>query len=87
MLFSLFWKRITKEGAIAGMITGGVSVFLWEFVFTKFLASKIAFFGIYELLPAFILASIAIVVVSLLTKAPEKEIVDDFETVKSGKID
>ncbi len=87
MLFSLFWKRITKEGAIAGMITGGVSVFLWEFVFTKFLASKIAFFGIYELLPAFILSSIVIVVVSLLTKEPDGEIIAEFEKAKKGEID
>ena len=87
MLFSLFWKRITKEGAIAGMITGGVSVFLWEFVFTKFLASKIAFFGIYELLPAFILSSVVIVVVSLLTKEPDAEIIDEFEKAKKGEIE
>jgi sodium/proline symporter len=87
MLFSLFWKRITKEGAIAGMITGGVSVFLWEFVFTKFLASKIAFFGIYELLPAFILSSIVIVVVSLLTKEPDGEIIAEFERAKKGEIE
>ena len=83
VLFALFWKRTNKWGALAGMVVGGVMIFVWKYVIAKLGGV----FAIYELLPAFILASIAIVVVSLLTKAPEKEIVDDFETVKSGKID
>lgn len=81
VLFALFWKRTTKGGALAGMITGGALVFLWKFVIAK--AGGV--FAIYELLPAFILACIAIVVVSLLTKKPEKEITDTFEAVKAGK--
>ena len=58
-------------------------IFVWKYAIAKLGGV----FAIYELLPAFILASVAIVVVSLLTKAPEKEIVDDFEAVKSGKVD
>ena len=81
VLFALFWKRTTKGGALAGMITGGALVFLWKFVIAK--AGGV--FAIYELLPAFILACVAIVVVSLLTKKPEKEITDTFEAVKAGK--
>lgn len=78
MLFSLFWKRTTQKGAVAGMITGGVMVFVW-----KLLLNPIGgVFAIYELLPAFILSSIAIVVVSLLTKEPEKDIIETFEKVK-----
>jgi sodium/proline symporter len=87
MLFSLFWKRVTKEGAIAGMLTGGLSVFAWEFLCTKLLASKIPFFGIYELLPAFVLSSVVIVVVSLLTKEPSAEILDEFERARKGEIE
>ena len=83
VLFALFWKRTTKWGALAGMVSGGVMIFVWKYVIAKLGGV----FAIYELLPAFIIASIAIVVVSLLTKAPEKEIVDDFEAVKSGKVD
>jgi sodium/proline symporter len=83
VLFALFWKRTTKWGALAGMVSGGVVIFVWKYVIAKLGGV----FAIYELLPAFIIASIAIVVVSLLTKAPEKEIVDDFEAVKSGKVD
>ena len=87
MLFSLFWKRTTREGAIAGMVTGGVSVFVWKLVLNQFLSDTIPFFGLYELLPAFILSSIAIVVASLLSKEPDKEIVDEFEKVKRGEVE
>ncbi len=81
MLFSLFWKRINKAGAIAGMIGGGSMVFLWKLVISKLGGV----FAIYELLPAFIFSSICIVVVSLVTKAPSKEIQDDFDAVRSNK--
>ncbi len=83
MLFSLFWKRTTRWGALAGMISGGSMVFIWKFCISK-LSSVWSGFGIYELLPAFIFSSICIVVVSLLTEKPSKEIEEDFEAVKSG---
>ena len=84
MLFSLFWKRTTKEGAIAGMLTGGVMVFVWKLVLNGL--TDIKFFDIYELLPAFILSSIAIVVASLLSKKPSAEIEAEFdEAVKMTK--
>ena len=83
MLFSLFWKRINKAGAIAGMISGAGMVFLWKLV----ISTLGGVFAIYELLPAFIFSSICIVVVSLLTKAPSKEIEEDFEAVRQGKIE
>lgn len=87
MLFSLFWKRTTRAGAIAGMVSGAVSVFVWKLVLKEFLAASIPFFGIYELLPAFIISSIAIVVASLLSKKPEKEIEEEFEKAKKGEIE
>lgn len=79
MLASLFWKRSNKYGAIAGMIVGGVMVFLWKFVISKLGGA----FAIYELLPAFVAASIAIVVVSLCTAKPEKEIISEFDAVSA----
>jgi len=79
MLVSLFWKRSNKWGAIAGMITGGIMVFAWKFGISKLGGA----WEIYELLPAFIAATIVIFAVSLLTKAPEKEITDEFEQVKA----
>ena len=79
MLFSLFWKRTTRAGAIAGMLSGGAMVFIWNYL-VKPLGGM---FGIYELLPAFIVSCIFIVVVSLITKAPSKEILDEFELAKT----
>lgn len=79
MLFSLFWKRCNYQGAIAGMITGAATVFIWKYL----VAPLGGILAIYELLPAFVVSSIFIVVVSLCTKAPEKEIVEEFESVNA----
>ncbi len=81
MLFSLFWKRTTQAGAIAGMVGGAGMVFLWKLVISGLGGA----FAIYELLPAFLFSSICIVLVSLLTKAPSREVEEDFEAVKAGK--
>ena len=70
MLFSLFWKRTTRAGAIAGMVGGAGMVFLWKLVISKLGGA----FAIYELLPAFIVAAVAIYVVSLVTPKPGAEI-------------
>ena len=83
MLFSLFWKRTNKAGAIAGMVSGAGMVFLWKLVISKLGGA----FAIYELLPAFIFSSICIVAVSLLTKKPSAEIEADFEAVRSGVVE
>ena len=83
MLFSLFWKRTTRVGAIAGMVGGAGMVFLWKLVISKIGGA----FGIYELLPAFIFSCICIVVFSLITKKPSKEIEDDFEAVRAGNLE
>ncbi len=83
MLFSLFWKRTTRAGAIAGMLSGAGMVFLWKLVISKLGGV----FAIYELLPAFVFSCICIVVVSLLTKKPSKEIEEDFEAARTGAVD
>lgn len=80
VLFALFWKRTNKWGALSGMVVGGVMIFVWKYV----IAPLGGVFAIYELLPAFILASISIVLVSLITEEPEKEIQDTFEKAKAG---
>lgn len=77
ILFALFWKRSNLHGAVAGMVSGGVMVFVWKYLVRPLGGA----WNIYELLPAFVFASVAIVVVSLLTKPPEKEITDEFDTV------
>ncbi|MCQ2559479.1 MAG: sodium:proline symporter, partial [Clostridia bacterium] len=77
VLFSLFWKRSNAWGALAGMISGGAMVFIWKFV----ISSLGGAWGIYELLPSFIISAILIVVVSLLTSPPSKEIEKEFDQV------
>ncbi|MEM5769226.1 MAG: sodium/proline symporter PutP [Bacillota bacterium] len=79
MLFSLFWKRTTIQGAIAGMLSGGISVFVWKLL----LRPMGGVLGIYELLPAFLISCIFIVVVSLHTKKPSAEIEAEFELAKT----
>lgn len=85
IILSLFWKRMNIAGALAGMITGGVSVVLWEMLFSGE-GAMIYNTGIYSLLPAFVLALIAVVVVSLnFGKAP-KNVDELFEKAKASKV-
>ena len=80
VLFALFWKRSNKWGALAGMASGGAMVFIWKYG----IARLGGVFAIYELLPAFIVACVAIVVVSLATAAPDQSVVEDFEAVRKA---
>ena len=75
MLFSLFWKRCNLAGALSGMVAGGVVVFVWKY-FVRPLGGA---FDIYELLPAFLVSCVVIVIVSLLTKAPDEAVIKEFD--------
>jgi len=77
VLLGLFWRRANKAGAVAGMLAGGIMIFVWKFGVRPLGGA----FNIYELLPAFIVAIVINVIVSLLTKAPSKEITDVFDSV------
>ncbi len=77
MLLALFWKRANRYGAIAGMLGGGIMIFVWKFM----IKPLGGIFGIYELLPGFIVGLLLCVVVSLLTPAPAREIVEEFESI------
>lgn len=79
VICSLFWKRTTLPGAIAGMVSGGAMVFIWKYL----IKPLCGVFGIYELLPAFLVGLAVMVIVSLCTKAPSKEITDEFDRVKA----
>lgn len=81
MLLCLFWKRTTYQGAIAGMLAGGVMVFVWN----GLIKPLGGVFGIYELLPAFVFSLVVIVVVSLCTPQPTSQIQEEFARVKAGK--
>lgn len=76
ILFSLFWRRMTLQGAISGMVVGGAADMLWFF-------QKGGIFDIYEIIPSFVLGSIAIVVVSLATKLPD-ELAAGFDEMKKA---
>lgn len=78
VLVSLFWKRGTYRGALAGMVAGGASVFVWKFL----IAPLGGVLGIYELLPAFLISLLVLVTVSLLDEAPAQEIIAEFEEMK-----
>ena len=78
VLLALFWKRSNMYGALCGMVAGGVMVFLWKFV----ISTLGGVFAIYELLPAFVIALVVNIVVSLITPAPSQEVQDTFEAVK-----
>lgn len=78
VLLALFWRRSNKWGALAGMISGGIMIFVWKFGIAKLGGA----FNIYELLPAFIIAGIINIIVSLLTPAPDREITKVFDEMK-----
>ena len=81
VLLALFWKRSNLQGALAGMVAGGVMVFIWKFAVRPMGGA----WNIYELLPAFIVGLVLNVIVSLLTPAPSREIQDEFEKVAAMK--
>ena len=78
VLCALFWKRCNWQGALAGMLCGGLMVFVW-----KYIVSPLGgVFGIYELLPAFLVSLAVCVVVSLVTPAPTEDILAEFDAAK-----
>ena len=72
ILISLWWKRMNKYGAMAGMLVGAATVLIWH---------QFGWFGLYEIVPGFLFGSVAIFAVSLLTKAPDEEIRETFDKV------
>lgn len=75
MLTSLYWRRTNKYGAIAGMLSGTATVLIWH----NLVKPLGGIFAIYELLPAFIVSLLFIVVISLLTPAPSAEVLHEFD--------
>ena len=77
VLMSLFWRRTTRNGVLAGIVVGGVTVLVWK---------QLALFGLYEIIPGFFFGLLAIYIVSLLDKEPSKEITDLFDAVERSNI-
>lgn len=74
-LCTLYWRRTNMQGALAGMLTGTAAVLVWH----NLVKPLGGVFGIYELLPAFVLSLVAIVAVSLLTAPPSEAVVREFD--------
>lgn len=74
ILISVFWNRMTRNGALAGMLVGAFTVIIWK---------QAAWFGLYEIIPGFLFSSIAIYCVSLCNKKPVQKILDRFEQSKT----
>ena len=77
LLMSLFWRRTTRIGVIAGIIVGGVTILAWK---------NFAPFELYEIVPGFIFSLIAIYVVSKFDKEPDRDILETFDKVDKSKI-
>ncbi|MBQ1941230.1 MAG: sodium/proline symporter PutP [Selenomonadaceae bacterium] len=77
VLMSLFWRRTTRNGILAGITVGGLTVLIWK---------QFALWGLYEIIPGFALSLLAIYIVSKLDKEPAKEITDLFNAVEHSDI-
>jgi len=75
IILSLYWSRMTRNGALAGMVVGAVTVIIWNQL-------SGGLFDVYEILPGFIFAWIAIVVVSLMSNEPSSEISEQFAATR-----
>ncbi|WP_417552621.1 sodium/proline symporter PutP [Marinomonas fungiae] len=72
IILSLFWRNMNRNGALAGILVGGITIVVWKQI-------SGGIFDIYEIVPGFILSTIAIVVVSLMTGKPEQEVLNTFD--------
>ena len=80
ILLALFWKRTNLAGAVAGMVVGAATCFVWKFVLADY-AGTHEIFGLYELAPGFLFSFVTTVVVSLLTKKPSADMLAEFDKV------
>ncbi|MDQ0351381.1 sodium/proline symporter [Alkalibacillus filiformis] len=74
ILLSLFWKRLTRNGALVGILLGAITVITWEYIDP--------FGGLYEMVPGFLLATVGAVVVSLIGSGPKQEVQEEFDKAR-----
>ena len=86
VLMSLFWRRTNFHGAVAGIVSGGLTVIIWDYIPLVGGQTLGTATGIYSLLVGFFLSLICIVVVSLCTKAPTEEMLEEFDDVKYKRV-
>lgn len=94
VVMSLFWRRTNLAGAVSGIVSGGLAVIVWDYIpmipktidGTAGLVTLGSATGLYSLVVGFALSLFMIVVISLLTKAPSQEILDEFDDVVNKRI-
>lgn len=79
IVMSLIWKRMTRNGALAGMVVGGAVVLIWQQL-------SGGIFELYEIVPGIIFSTLAVIIVSIIDKKPSKEIIEEFESVNTSNI-
>lgn len=83
VVMSLFWKRTNLQGAVAGILSGGITGIIWDYIPLVNGQTLGTATGLYSLVVGFAVSILLIVLVSLATKAPSQEILDEFEAVKN----
>ena len=87
VLLSLFWKRFTYKGAVAGILAGAIFDMAWLWLPVSAGKTLVAITGVYELLPAFIFGGIVAIIVTLIDKKPSQEVMSIFERATDNSID
>jgi sodium/proline symporter len=87
IVLSLFWKRTNLPGAVAGIVSGGLTVMIWDYI--PFVGGQTLgdATGLYSLVVGFVVSLALIVIVSLCTKAPDEEMIREFEDVAAGRVE
>lgn len=85
VLMSLFWRRANLTGAVAGIVSGGLTVIIWDYIPLVGGQTLGVATGLYSLAVGFVVSCLCIVIFSLATKAPAQEILDEFDSVKNWK--
>ena len=86
IVLSLFWKRANVPGAVAGIISGGLTVIIWDYIPLVGGQTLGAATGLYSLVVGFAISLALILIVSLCTKEPDAEIIREFEDVAAGRV-
>ncbi len=87
VLMSLFWKRCNFQGAVSGVVSGALSVIVWDYIPLVNGVTVGAATGLYSLVVGFAVSLLMIVAVSLCTKAPSEDILKEFEDVNNNKLE
>ena len=86
VLLALFWKRSTLAGAVSGMATGALTVIVWDYLPLVNGETIYKATGLYSLVVGFALALVINVIVSLISKKPSQEMIDEYDSIKNIEI-